>query len=248
MSDSMSVTASDLGALTHQYQSITNNLANANTVGFKKQISNFRRVMNEMSSDGDDTPGSHGIGHTVRNDVQMDFTQGVLEATGRSLDVAISGEKTFYMVETAQGPMYTRNGSFFLSPEGKLVDSAGRQVAGENGQIMIPKTVSDQEIQIGRDGTISAGGTSLGKLKMVDIEDLTSLKPSGSGCYRLASTIKTTPAKDAVLQQGYLEKSNVNAVEELVKLIQVSRMYEAGVKTIASQDERLGQLMRVAQG
>lgn len=248
MSDSMTVTASDLGALTHQYQSITHNLANANTVGYKRQVSNFRSVMNEMAGDNDPTPGSRHIGHTVRNDIQMDFTQGVMESTGRSLDVAIHGEGAFFVVETAQGPLYSRNGAFYLSPEGKLVDAGGRQIAGESGPLIAPNKVSDTQIQVGRDGTLSADGQSFGKIKLVQIEDLTQLKPAGSGCYRLPATIRPKPADKASLEQGNLEKSNVDAVEELVKLIQVSRLYEAGVKTISAQDERLGQLMRVAQG
>jgi flagellar basal-body rod protein FlgF len=248
MSDSMNVTASDLGALSKQYQAITHNLANANTVGYKRQVSNFRRILNSQAGDGDPTPGSQHIGHPVRNDVQMDFTQGVLEATGRSLDVAINGEGAFFVVETAQGPLYSRNGSFHLSPEGKLVDATGRQIAGQNGQITVPSDVSVTDIQIARDGNCSADGTSFGKIKLVQIEDLTQLKPAGSGCYRLPASTRPKDASEAQLQQGHLEKSNVDAVEELVKLIQVTRLYEAGVKSITSQDERLGHLLRVAQG
>lgn len=247
MSDSMNVTASDIGALSKQYRAITHNLANANTVGYKRQISNFRRVMNNQAA-SDPTPGSHHIGHPVRNDVQMDFTQGVLEATGRPLDLAVNGEGAFFVVETAQGPLYSRNGSFHLSPEGKLVDAGGRQIAGQNGQIIVPSNASELQIQIGSDGTLSANGTSFGKIRLVQIEDLTKLKPAGSGCYRLPAKERPGDAVEAELQQGHLEKSNVDAVEELVKLIQVTRLYEAGVKSIASQDDRLGHLMRVAQG
>jgi flagellar basal-body rod protein FlgF len=248
MSDSMNVTSSDLGALTKQYQAITHNLANANTVGYKRQVSNFRRVMNNLAGDGDPTPGSHHIGHTVKNDVQMDFTQGVFEATGRPLDLAVNGEGAFFVIETAQGPLYSRNGSFHLSPEGKLVDAGGRQIAGQNGQITVPSDVGETQIQIGRDGTLSADGNSFGGIKLVKVEDLTQLKPAGGGCYRLPATVRPKTDDEAELVQGHLEKSNVDAVEELVKLIQVTRLYEAGVKTIASQDDRLQNLMRVAHG
>ncbi|MBN1556129.1 MAG: flagellar hook basal-body protein [Phycisphaerae bacterium] len=248
MSDSMSVTASDLGALTRQYESITHNLANADTVGFKRQISQFRRVMNQLADDGDLIPGSQHIGHHVANKVQMDFTQGVLKGTGRPLDVAIHGEGAFFVLETDQGPLYSRNGSLHLTADGKLVDAAERQIAGQNGQITLPSGLGESQIQIGQDGTISAGGNAVGKIKLVEVEDLTQLRPAGSGCYRLSVQAKTKPAEKAKLQQGFLETSNVDAVEELVKLIQVSRLYEAGVKTIASQDERLQNLMRVAQG
>lgn len=248
MSDSMNVTASDLGALRKQYQAITHNLANANTVGYKRQVSNFRRVLNSRTDASDPTPGSQHIGHQVRNDVHLDFTQGVLDATGRSLDVAVNGEGAFFIVETPQGRLYSRNGSFHLSPEGKLVDATGRQIAGDNGQITVPSSVSETQIQIGRDGTLSAEGTSFGKIKLVQVEDVTQLKPGGSGCYRLPATVRPKSAEEAELVQGHLEKSNVDAVEELVKLIQVTRLYEAGVKTIASHDDRLEHLMRVAQG
>lgn len=248
MSDFMNVTASDLGALRKQYQAITHNLANANTVGYKRQVSNFRRVMDNVSGGGDSTPGTQHLGRQVRNNVHLDFTQGVLDATGRPLDLGIDGEGAFFVLETAQGPLYSRNGSFHLSPEGKLVDAGGRQVAGQNGQLTIPSTVSELQIQIARDGTVSAGETTFGKIKLVRVEDTTKLKPAGSGCYRLPAKERPQADKDARLHQGTLEKSNVNAVEELVKLIQVTRLYEAGVKTIRSQDDRLQNLMRVAQG
>lgn len=249
MSDSMSVVASDLGALTRQYQAITHNLANASTVGFKRNLSRFERIVNSMTDAGDEAvPGSEQVGHDVRNDIVLDFSQGVLEATGRPLDLALNGEGAFFVLETAQGPLYTRNGSFHLRPDGKLVDSADRQVAGENGPITIPATVGESALRVGSDGTISAGDTVLGKLKIVQVEDLTQLRPAGSGCYRLPARVNPPPAENAEVHQGYLEKSNVNAVEELVNLIQITRLYEAGVRALTAQDERLQNLMRVAQG
>lgn len=248
MSDSMNVTASDLGALTKQYRAITHNLANANTVGYKRQVSRFRRLMNDQSGEGDPTPGSQHIGHTVRNDVQLDFTQGTLNATGRPLDVAMQGQGAFFVVETENGPLYSRNGSFHISSGGKLVDGVGRQIASASGQITIPPDVGEAQITIARDGTITAGEKQIGKIRLVTFENLALLKPAGAGCYRVPKHVRPKKAEEAEVHQGYLEKSNVSAVEELVKLIQVSRLYEAGIKTITSQDERLKNLMRVAQG
>jgi flagellar basal body rod protein FlgG len=244
----MQVTASDLGALTKQYRAITHNLANANTVGYKRRISRFRRIMNDMAGEGSDTPGADHIGHQIRNVVSIDFGQGVFNITGRPLDLAIDGKGTFFVIETDKGPLYTRNGSFHASPNGQLVDAGGRVVAGDGGPITLPRDVALSQIVIGRDGTITAGDNTIGKIRLAHFKDTTALQPIGDGCFRAPPRTRPGKPEDAKVFQCRIEQSNVSAVEELIKLVQVTRLYEAGIKSITSQDERLRSLMRVAQG
>lgn len=246
MANTMEVVASNLSALTEQYRAITQNLANSNTVGYKKQISQFQHALDEISAGGE-TSTDGAIGGALINKIAMDFTQGGLEATDRKLDVALSG-KGFFQIDTTNGPIFTRNGTFHLNKDGQLVNSVGHTVAGESGPITIPGNVSTFDVSIGKDGTISAAGNQVGKLKIVEFEDNNILKPVGAGVFQPPPGISPKTAEETTVNQGYQERSNVSAVEELVGLIRVSRLYEAGVNSITSYDERLESLMRVAMG
>lgn len=246
MANTMEVVASNLSALTQQYRSITQNLANSNTVGYKKRISQFQQTLEKISSEGG-ASGVGSIGRKLANKIAMDFTQGSLESTGRRLDVALDG-KGFFQIDTPDGPRFTRNGTFRLSKNGQLVDTIGRTVAGDGGPLTIPGDVNISEIVIGRDGSINAPGRRLGKLKVVEFEDNKTLKPVGFGGFSAPKGIVPKQAKETVVHQGYNERSNVSSVEELIGLIRVSRLYEAGIKSITSHDQRLENLMRVAMG
>ncbi|RKY27988.1 MAG: hypothetical protein DRP83_01475 [Planctomycetota bacterium] len=239
MANTMEIMASDLSALTNQYRSIAQNLANANTVGYKKRVSQFQQTLDNIAN-----PDEGGVGRTLTGKIAMDFTQGSFAATGRKLDVAISGPG-FFQMDTADGASYTRNGTFQLNKDGQLVDTLGRTVAGDSGPITIPRDVNISDIVIGQDGSISAPGQNLGKLKIVEFKDTSQLRPVGFGGFKAPDNVKPTPAAETTVQQGYHEQSNVSPVEELVGLIRVSRLYEAGVKSISSHDKRLESLMRV---
>lgn len=246
MANTMEVVASNLSALTDQYRAITQNLANSNTVGYKKQISQFQHKLDKISGIGEAST-SGAIGQQLTNKIAMDFTQGMLEATGRKLDVALNG-KGFFQIDTSNGPMFTRNGTFHLNKNGQLVNGVGHPVAGEGGPITIPGKVSIFDVSIGTDGTISADGNKIGKLKIVEFENNNILKPIGAGAFQAPNNANPKSAVETTVNQGYQERSNVSAVEELVGLIRVSRLYEAGVKSIASHDQRLEKLMQVAMG
>jgi flagellar basal body rod protein FlgG len=179
-----------------------------------------------------------------RNDI--DFSQGSIHHTGRKLDMAIEGEG-FFVIETPDGDRYTRNGTFRTDENGKLVDFRGRTVAGEGGPITIPDRYPLSALAVSQDGTLTISGREVGKLKVVSLEDNKALAPIGDGCYRLGDDdVEVEPVEAPVVHQGYSEKSNVNMVEELVDLMQVSRMYEANTKMMKKQDERLRTLMQAA--
>ncbi len=233
MSDSIQQVGASLEALTGAYARITQNLANASTPGFKRHLSAF-----VSGSDG------RGGGEISAKDY-CDFTQGAMKQTGRSLDVAINGEG-FFVMETPQGPLYTRYGSFQLNASRQLVDSLGRTVSGQGGPITIPPGAGPEEIQISSQGAISAGGSTVGRLRIVNFENPDRLIRAGAIHFRAPANVAPDDVASPALGQGFVESSNVNVARELVDLITVTRLYQANVKTIQTRDDHLKHLLQVA--
>ena len=234
--------ASSMEALTEQYRTITQNLAYASASGYRRRTSNFSQTLAAQ------TQGAAGTGQQqsqVQASTTVDFTPGNLAQTGAPLDLGLSGSG-FFTIGTPTGPLYTRNGSFALNAQRQLVDPAGRTVMGEGGPIVLPSNVGLQQIVVSSDGQISAGGQAIGKLKIVDFAKQALLEPSGTDAFTAPDNVASTPATKTTVQQGFRESSNVNIVEELVGLITVSRMYEASVKGIQSQDDRTKALLGAA--
>ncbi|MGC9453824.1 MAG: flagellar basal-body rod protein FlgF [Phycisphaerae bacterium] len=241
MKDSIAATASSLRALSEQYQAIAHNLANANTAGYKRQVTAFSAALQRQLAGGAPAGGAD----LVRPVTGIDFSQAALNVTGRSLDLALAGDG-FFVLETAEGPRYTRNGSFVTDDQGRLTDMSGRTVAGDGGPLTIPPNVGVTDIHVSNDGNISAGGQNIGRLQIVRFEDTSVLEPVGSNAFRAPEGAAASPAADTVVHQGATESSNVNTVEALVGLITVTRMYEANLRSIAAQNERAKRLMQVA--
>ncbi|MFP3937106.1 MAG: flagellar hook-basal body protein [Phycisphaerae bacterium] len=241
MTDSFAATASSLKALGEQYQAITHNLANANTAGYKKQVTAFARALERQVAGGEPV-GSADVVRPVRG---IDFSQAALNVTGRSLDLALAGDG-FFVVESDDGQRYTRNGSFITDDQGRLTDMSGRTVTGEGGPLTIPPDAGVTDIHVAEDGNISAAGQNIGRLQIVRFEDTSVLQPVGSNVFRAREDATPEPTEDTVVHQGAKEASNVDTVESLVGLITVTRMYEANLKSISSQNERARRLMQVA--
>ena len=232
-------------SLTRQFSVIAHNLANINTSGYKRTVNSFSKALTAQLIGGGDESGMAG---EVKLNSAVDFSQGNLLKTDRSLDMAING-KGFFVIETAQGPLYTRNGMFQANQQGQLIDHEGRIVSGEAGPIIIPGGVSVQEISIGEDGSIGVDGGSLGKLKVVDFnEDEAKLFPVGKNCFGAPKDVQLGAAENASIRQGYQEKSNVNQMEEVVDLITVSRLYETNMKLLARRHENAKSIIGVANG
>ncbi|MCE5326333.1 MAG: flagellar hook basal-body protein [Planctomycetaceae bacterium] len=235
MAESLGTIASSLDGLTQSYSAIAHNLANANTVGFKRGQPVFMEVLaGRMDSQTAQVSGQ----------VAIDFSPGAMTYTGRPTDLGIGGAG-FFVLETAGGELYTRNGAFTINSQRQLVDTQGRIAAGQNGPITLPPAAAASDIAVSAGGAISAHGQSVGQLKIVEVSKLAQLKPMGGGCFSLPKEVAVTPAADPKVQQGFQEASNVNPVEEMVGLISIARLYEANVKTIKAVDDRLNSLTRV---
>jgi flagellar basal body rod protein FlgG len=178
----------------------------------------------------------------------FDFSQGSPTETGRSLDFALCG-KGFFVIETPDGPLYTRNGMFRLDHNGQIVDSSGRIVAGEAGPISIPPDTGLSQINVSSDGSISAAGALVGKFKLVDFEDNErELISAGLNCFQAPESIEPESPEHLIVKQGFQETSNVQLVEELVDMIMVSRLYEANMKFMSVGKDTSKSLIDVAMG
>jgi flagellar basal body rod protein FlgG len=168
----------------------------------------------------------------------LDFSQGNFTETDRALDFAING-KGFFIIETPNGPLYTRNGIFQTNQNGQIIDSQGRIVAGEGGPITIPSNVGISQVSVSSDGNVFAGSINIGKFQLVDFGgNEAKLVPAGDSCYRMPdANIQPITAENISVKQGCQELSNVKMIEELVDMIMVSRLYEANMKFIAARKE-----------
>lgn len=233
--------SSTINGLTREFELIAHNLANVSTPGFKRRYNDFSKSLIDQQSIVNNTDGE-----TSQPITAVDFRQGNFVETGRSLDMALCG-KGFFVIETPQGPLYTRNGMFRLNENNQIVDLAGRIVAGQSGPISIPQTVGLSQIGVASDGTITGAGVSIGKIQLVDFQDNeTKLVPVGLNCYQAPENIVPEEAENLIVKQGCQESSNVQMIEELVDMIMVTRLYEANMKILAKSGETTKNLLDVA--
>ncbi len=224
---------------------VANNLANARTTGFRADLNRLR----SMPVEGQ---GFKSRVFALSEKPGYRFTEGPQVTTDNPLDVAIQGEGWF-VVQTADGQeAYSRNGNLNISASGLLEDSAGNLMLGDNGPITFPPV---ETVLIGADGTISArplGAPAnaiqvIGRLKLVNPE-VSRLTKSTQGLFVHKNGQPATTDASVQVASGVLEGSNVNSVEELTQLIELSRRFEVQIKMLsdaAENDRALDQLMRV---
>jgi flagellar basal body rod protein FlgG len=243
MSEIASQVGSAVNGLAREYNIIVHNLANVSTDGYKRRSNTFSKTLTELGA------GSKArIGDEADLYSTFDFSQGNFIESGRSMDFALFG-KGFFVIETPDGPLYTRNGAFRISENNQIVDQEGRTIAGKNGPIAVPLGTSGSEISVSSDGTISAKGLAIGQFQLVDFkEDEKELVSVGLNCYLPTRKIEPEDAENIVVKQGYKEGSNVQMVEELVDMIMVSRLYAANMKFMTAGKDNSKSLMGVAMG
>ncbi|MDP8915669.1 MAG: flagellar basal-body rod protein FlgF [Pseudomonadota bacterium] len=220
---------------------VANNIANADTAGFK--VESLMNAVEERRP-AKDAQAPHAVRFVLDHAVARDFTQGPVRKTDNPLDVALEGDG-FLTVGTETGDRYTRDGRLSMDPQGRLVTKAGDPVLGEGGAELVLRPTGGP-VSIAADGTVSQGATPVGKIAVVRFENLSALSKEGSGRYA-ADGVEPLPAPDVQLRQGMVEGSNAQPVLEVVKLIELSRAYERMTRIIdQSQDlsrravERLG--------
>ena len=216
---------------------ISNNLANVNTAGYKKDAvvtKEFANMLLTRINDGSNEQiGSLGLGVSV-DTVATNYSAGVVKSTGNDFDLAIDG-KGFFAVQTPQGIRYTRNGTFAKNIQGELITNEGYRVLGENG----PLTIKGSKMVVSSDGDVLVDGQSVGKLQIREFANDQQLTKEGASLYVAPSGM---PAKAATggVRQGFLEMSNVNVIGEMVNLISNYRAYEVNGKVVQAHDQLIG--------
>jgi flagellar basal-body rod protein FlgF len=211
---------------------VANNIANANTTGFKVEE---LMVRTEPAKPARTNGGSYPVKFVLDDGVARDFGQGALTQTGGDFDLAIEGQG-FFKVSTAGGERYTRDGRFTMAPDGKLVTQNGAAVLDEGGgEITIDPLKGP--VTFGKNGTVSQGAEQLGKVAVVRPTDLATFRKDGDNLYRNTTNDTPQAAPDAKIHQGMLEASNVQSITQITKLIEVSRAYESVAKMMDQTSE-----------
>jgi flagellar basal-body rod protein FlgF len=211
---------------------VANNIANANTTGFKAEE---LMVRTEAAKPAKTLGGTNPVKFVLDDGVTRDFTQGAMTKTDGDFDLAIEGNG-FFKVQTAAGERYTRDGRFTTNPEGVVVTQSGNPVLDEGGgEITVDPLLGP--VSIGKDGTMSQGAVRVGKIGVVLADDLAALRKDGDNLYRNTSNTTLQQAPSAIVHQGMLESSNVQSVVQITKLIEVQRAYESMAKMMDNTAE-----------
>lgn len=248
------VSKTGLSAQDRQLTTISNNLANTSTVGFKRDRAVFEDLLyqNQRQAGAQQTPDTElpsglQLGAGVRVvATQKEFTQGTLQVTEQSLDVAIDGHGFLQMLQPDGSIAYTRNGQLQINSDGQIVNADGYLL---EPAIIVPEGAT--KITIGTNGTVNAytpgqvDPQQLGDITLVDFINPSGLQPIGGNLFletvASGNPVEGTPGENGlgVVKQGMLENSNVDIVEEMVNMITTQRAYEMNSKVVSTADQML---------
>lgn len=225
---------------------VSNNLANVDTAGFKKDeavVSSFPEMLMTKIYDTRNnvkipTPiGTVSLGVKI-DEIYTNFAQGAFKRTDDVFHLAIQGDG-FFTIDTPNGELFSRDGSFVINSEGQLTTQEGNHVMGESGIITLGDNflTKQGEASIDNRGRIIIDGEYVDTIRLVNFEDLSQLKKMGDNLYEANG--ETIPFEGQVMQ-GFVEVSNMNPVNAMVDLIAVSRTYEANQKMIQVHDSLMG--------
>ncbi len=225
--------------LERQMDVIANNVANANTNGFKADRSLFEEFLNTRAHEDNFIGSDRRVSYVQDRGTFRDVSQGPMEQTNNPLDLAVDGD-AYFVVQGQGGERYTRDGTFALNNQGQLVTSDGDPVLGTGGPITFQPT--DHDINVAPDGTVTVvEGTAKtdsirGKIRMVAFNDPQRLTKLGANLYS-AGRATVQDATKSTVRQGYVEKSNVNAVSEMSRMVEVMRTYTQVANLLQQQSD-----------
>jgi flagellar basal-body rod protein FlgF len=198
---------------------IANNLSNAQTIGFKREVPVFQSILSKTSERF----------QNIQNDtMRISFLPGALQKTGNDLDLAIEGEG-FFKVKTPNGVRYTRNGNFTLNKDQVLINADGFPVLNQRGSEI---ALTGKKIAVQSNGSVMADGNEVDQIAVVTFGDLNVLQKEGHTLLKNESPVEEIKAPQSQVLQGALEASNVNAVDEMINLLDSYRTYESCLKII----------------
>lgn len=233
MNNAALIAASRQIALKRELDVVANNVANITTNGFKRRVSGFAEHLMPVARGDALTGADKRLSFAVSQGNFLDPARGAVEATGNPLDIALKGD-AFLAVNTREGERYTRNGALQLSSAGELVTSDGAPVLSDQGPLSF--SVADGAIRIAPDGTVSTAQGTRGRLKLVQFDQPQALENIGGNL--LKSDAPARPVTPGTwVEAGALERSNVSAVAETARLIEVTRNYATLTQMIQRGDE-----------
>ncbi|CAN7332697.1 flagellar basal-body rod protein FlgF [Bradyrhizobium sp. LjRoot220] len=226
--------------LERQMDVVANNVANINTNGFKADRSLFEEYLRSPAHEDNFMRADRRVSFVQDRATFKDFAAGNTEITKNPLDISIDG-RGFLAVQTAAGERYTRDGGLQINNQGQLVTAGGNPVLGTSGPIVFQPT--DKEINIAADGSITViEGTGRidsvrGKLRLVSFADAQKLEKEGSNLYSAGPGVVAQADTTSRVNQGFIEKSNVNSVTEMSRMIEITRAYTQISALLQQQSE-----------
>jgi flagellar basal-body rod protein FlgF len=217
--------------LQRRMETAANNLANVSTAGFKAD-SLLTEVDSRRPARSQDAPRDVRFVRDVG--MSRNFSQGSITRTGEAFDVAIQGEGFFIVADPQQGTLYTRDGGFRLDAAGQLVTKDGRNVLNAGGAPIVFDPQGERP-SISSDGSIQIAGTEVGRIGLVNFANPGALEKVGDNLFSAAG--QPTSNFEGAAVQGALEGSNVNAVIELTRVIEISRAYESAARIVKNGDD-----------
>jgi flagellar basal-body rod protein FlgF len=214
--------------LERQMDVVANNVANINTNGFKADRSLFEEYLRSPAHEDHFMRSDRRVSFVHDRGAFKDFAAGNTELTKNPLDIAIDG-RGFIAVQTPAGERYTRDGSLQINNQGQLVTASGYPVLGTSGPIVFQPT--DKQINIADDGNVTVVegigriDTIRGKLRLVSFADAQALVKEGGNLYSAGPGVAAQPDITSRVRQGFIEKSNVNSVTEMSRMIEITRTY-----------------------
>lgn len=227
--------------LERQLDVVANNIANVNTTGYKADRSLFEEVLNSGAHEDNFVGRDRRVSFVQDRATFRDFTQGSYEQTKNPLDIAINGDG-FFAVQAPGGERYTRDGNLQINNQGQLVTASGFPVLGTSGPIVFQST--DHDVNVSPDGTVtvlegaSRTDSIRGKLRVVNFADPQSLQKQGGNLFAAGNAAASQADTKSTVQQGFVEKSNVNAVAEMGRMMEVMRTY-THIATLMQQQNDL---------
>ena len=206
-------------------EAASQDMANVNTSGYKGERLAFSEVLAKRLP-ADDRPG----GLVALGDQRVQFGPGEVHGTGNPFNLTVEGDG-FFVVQTARGERYTRNGSFTMKADGTVITSQGDAVLGQGGPIQL----TGATMEVGGDGTVRSGDNEVGKLRLARFTDGRKAVKEGANLFR-SEPANITDATDLRVVQGSLEQSNVSPVDSMIALIAINRQFEAYERAMKMMD------------
>lgn len=232
MDNTSYIALSRQNALARQMEIVANNLANANTVGFKGEQPVFVEYL--VKSQNNERPFNDKLSFVQDMGIFRDTRDGAMSFTGNPLDVSLNGEG-YFVVDAGDSQQYTRGGHFQLNESGQLVSGEGLPVLSSNDQPFF-FAPNEATISISRDGTVRTENGDVGRLRVVKFENEQELRKVNGGLYTTEQRAEDIQKSDVL--QGAIEESNISPILEMTRMIEIQRAYESANKMIETENER----------